>query len=821
MVRSKCIWLGGVAAAGLLAVQPAAAQVAGQAATTGSAGSETGSPLTQTASPTSTDANTTSEAEGGDIVVTAQKRVERLQDVPVAVTAIGGDALASRQINSTSALTQAVPSLTFNQGANPVNTSLRIRGVGTQLFGLGTQSSVATVVDGVPQARQAQGFTSFADIERIEVLRGPQGTLFGANASAGVVSVVTARPSSHFEGRGDVTIAEHNEYRVKGTVSGPISDTLRARLTGFYNDAQGITYNIVTKRIVNGERNWGLRGKLEWEPTSNLTILASAEYGEDTPNCCASTLVSAVTPAIIALNAPIVASRRNRQIGENKETYVRSNHQTYIVQGDLDLGAATLTSISAYQTYYLNVNQPIDRINSDPVPFVGRGATYAAYDLNSGTSDIKQFSQELRVGSNGGGDLTYVAGIYYAHLDLERPFIRRRAICPATTGVLGQPCNVAPIIQSSQSNAHLKSDSIAAFGQVEYRIAGGLKVLGGLRVQNERGTNVGYQQTPSTTFPGTAVLTGQFNAAGSIKHSDTAVTGKAGLKYEFSRNLQAYGSYTRGYKGVGYNTETTADYAHQTILEPEHVNAYEIGVKARTADGTFSLNAAAFLADYANLQVQANRSDPNTGSTSFVSTNAGSSRTKGFELEANIRPARGFSVTAAFTLADSRINIDGLNCPLQFQGAAPVIPNGTPIGICFRRAAGAAPQQNLRNAQLPSSPKYRILISPRLDQEIGSSGYVAFGQVDLSYQSEQQFALEQDPLLVQEGYALVNASIGLHPVDSRFTVTLFVKNLFNQNYFTSLGHNSLLATTANPFDVIGTYNKDADRYFGGSVAVRF
>ncbi|RZF63465.1 TonB-dependent receptor [Sphingomonas populi] len=761
------------------------------------------------------------QADGiADIVVTAQKRTERLQDVPLAVTAVGGDALAARQINSTSTLTQAVPSLTFNQGATPTNTSIRIRGVGTQLFGLGTQSSVATVIDGVPQARQAQGFTSFADIERIEVLRGPQGTLFGANASAGVVSVVTARPSGTLEGRGDVTIAEHNEYRAKGTVSGPLTETLRARLTGFYNDAQGTTYNVTTGRFVNGEKNWGVRGKLEWQPTSNLTLLGTVDYRRDTSLCCASTLLSAVTPAVIQLSAPVVASYHNRQITENEETTVRGSQQSYTLQGDLDLGGATITSISAYQRYTLDVNQPIDRINSNPVPFVGRGAPYSAYDLNEGIVKLGQFSQELRVGSNGNRNLTYVAGVFYAHLNLERPFERRRAMCPATAGIIGQPCPVTPIFQSSQSDSTLITDSIAAFGQLEYRVAGGFKLIGGLRVQNERGTNTGYQRTPSANFPGTATLPGQFNASGSKSANDTAVTGKAGAQYEFSRNLQTYATYTRGYKGVGYNTETTTDFANQTILAPEHVNAYEVGLKARTADGKFTLNAAAFLADYTNLQVQANRSDPVTGTSSFITTNAGSSRTKGIELEANIRPSRSFSVAAAFTLADSRINIDGLNCPLQFQAAAAVM-TGKPINMCYRTAAGATPIQNLRNAQLPSSPEYRVVVSPRLDQNIGSTGYAAFAQVDMSFQSKQQMALEQDPLLIQKAYALVNASIGFHPIDNRFTATLFVKNVFNTHYFTSLGHNSLLATAANPNDVVGTYNKDADRYIGGSIGFRF
>ena len=816
MTRSMLVLLAGTALTGAAAVVPqsAVAQTAEKAAPSESAAPTSGVSSDQADPSSSVTANID---QAGDIVVTAQKRSERLQDVPLAVTAIGGDALASRQINDTSALTQAVPSLTFNQGANPTNTSLRIRGVGTQLFGQGTQSSVAVVIDGVPQARQAQGFTDFADIERIEVLRGPQGTLFGANASAGVVSVVTARPSKEFEGRGDITIAEHNEYRVKGTVSGAISDSLRARVTGFYNNVQGITYDVTTGKYVNGEKSWGVRGKLEWRPSSNLTFTASADYRKQNADCCASTLLSAVTPAIITLNAPVVASYDNRKITENALTYANSRQSTYSLEADWDLGAATVTSISAYQEYHLIVNQPIDRINTTVVPFVGRGAAYAAWDFNSGTLNLNQISQELRIGSNGNRDLTYVAGIYYAHLYVDRPFQRRRAVCGATTGVIGAPCPVTPIYQSAGSRSMLHTDSIAAFGQLQYRLVGGLKAIAGLRVQNESGYNYGYQYTPIQA--GDAPQPGNSNNRGSIRSNDTAVTGKAGLQYEFNRNLQIYGSYTRGYKGVGYNMELATNYANQTVLEPEHVNAYEIGFKGRTADGVFSLNAAAFLADYVNLQVQANRSDPVLGITQFVTTNAGSSRTKGVELEATIRPNSYFSLNAAFTLSDSRINIDGLNCPLQFQAAAPVRTD-SPVNLCYRTAAGATPQQNLRNAPLPSSPMYRVLLSPRFEYPVVGN-LEAFIQGDLSFQSKQQMALEQDPLLVQRAYTLVNLSAGVHPIDNRFTASIFVKNLFNTHYFTSLAHNSLLATAANPYDVIGTYNKDTDRYIGGSLSFRF
>lgn len=797
----------------LLAGAPAMAQ-----AVANDPAAPTSSTVTQAAAP----APAADDVQAGEIVVTAQKRVERLQDVPLAVTAVGGDALASRQVNDTATLTQAVPSLTFQQGPNPTNTTLRIRGVGTALFGQGVESSVSVVVDGVVQARQAQGFSDLADIDRIEVLRGPQGTLFGKNASAGVINVVTARPSRDFEGRGDVTIAEHGEYRGRGTVSGPLTDTLRARLTGFYNNVRGFTYDTTMDRHVNGQKSWGLRGKLEWDATSNLNFLLTGEYRKTNSDCCISSSIS-TSGAFAQLEAPIVASPTNRQVAEDTNTYAHTNQKTFSLQGDWDLGPVTITSITAYQDYYLKVNQPIDRINSDPVRFVGTGASYASWNFNEGILDLSQFSQELRVGSNGSHDLTYVAGVYYSYGDIKRPFQRRRALC--ASGVLGQPCAVPPTYQSSSSFAELKTNSIAAFGQAEYRIIGGLKLLGGLRVQYEDGENYGIQR--GIVAAGDTLLPGVPSGSGTFKAHDTAVTGKAGLQYEFSRNLQAYGSYTRGYKGIGYNMEAATNFAAQTILNPEHVNAYELGLKGRVADGALSFAIAAFRSEYSNLQVQTNRSDAATGVTSFVATNAGKSRSQGVEIETTLRPVRGFTINTSFTYTDSTVNIDGLNCPLQFQAAAPILTGDFPTNTCFRArttvnstVVTSGPQQNLRNATLPASPKVRIGFTPRYEQEL-TSRLAGFAQFSVNYSSRQQFAIEQDPLLVQKAYTLVDATIGVHTVDDRYTVSVFVKNLFDKNYFTSVSHNSLLATAANPLDIIATYNKDADRYFGVNLGVRF
>jgi iron complex outermembrane receptor protein len=759
-----------------------------------------------------------------DIIVTAQKRSERLQDVPLAVTAVTGEALAARQINDTSSLVQAVPSLTFQQAANPVASSFRIRGIGTSLFGLGNESSVALVVDGVVSARQTQNFTDFADIERVEILRGPQGTLFGKNATAGVISVVTERPSRTLEARGSVTVAEMGEYRAGGTVSGPLSDTIGVRLTGYYNDVGGNVRNVLTGHDANATKSWGLRGKMEWRPSDTLTFLLAGDYRKSDANCCQNVLVKVGNPLRALLTGPITVRPDSDQVWNNDQTYAKSDQQTYSLQANLDLGSATLTSITAYQKYHLIQNQEVDSFGYAQPVYISP-ASSAQFDLNYGDTHIANFTQEVRAASNDPGPFTYVLGGFYSNVAIDRYFSRRRALC--ATGTVGQPCP-SPSYQSLASFSKLKNDSIALFGQAELKLVGGLKAIGGLRVQHESisvdGQRLGVLVTGDTPYGGTASPWAGTSA------SDNAVTGKAGLQYEFSRFAQAYASYTRGYKGLGLNTEISADFANQQPVQPEHVNAYELGFKGRTTDGTFSIAAAIFRADYTNLQVQANRSDPLNGVVNYVQTNAGSSRTQGFEIEATLRPAKSFSVTAAVTYAKNHFDIDGLNCPSQFQAGAPVIAIGgvRPINACYRyqyrNAAGAlltsGPTQDVRGGTLPVSPTWRINLSPRYEARV-TSNLIAFVQADLSYQSDQQFALEQDPLLRQDGYALVDMSLGVREPAHGFSLTLFVKNVFNQNYYSGMTSAALVPANLTLLDTWAIRPKNANRYFGGTLGFNF
>ncbi|SEN67689.1 iron complex outermembrane recepter protein [Sphingomonas gellani] len=767
--------------------------------------------------------NATRQADAtipGDIVVTAQKRTERLVQVPLAVTAITGDALATQQINETNSLTRAIPSLSYQAGNNPGNNSFRIRGVGTQLFSLGVEAAVAVVTDGVVAPRQAQGFADLADLERVEVLRGPQGTLFGKNATAGVINIVTARPAREFGGRVDGTIAEDGEYRVKGTVTGPLTDTLRARLSSFYNHVGGFIENAATGNDTNGQKSWGVRGKLEWDATPNLNLLLTGDHNETRADCCSRVPVRIVTPAVQALLGSITASPGNRMVSNDDASFFDTNTTVASLQANWDLGPATVTSISAFQRFTESDQFEPDQIASDPVRYVG-AFPYSQWNQNASQFQYNNYSQELRLGSNGTRDLTYVVGVFYNRLDLARQYNRRRQRCAA--GTLGQPCTVTSA-DSSGFNGTFRSDNLAGFGQVDWRVAGGLHAIGGLRYQYEKqtvtGTVFGPLVTGDALFPGTVIN------SGTRSRDDRALTGRAGLRYEVNRNLQFYGTYTRGYKAFALDLDVSTNFATQTGIAPEHVNAYELGAKWLAPGGMFDINAALFRSDFTNLQVQALVTDVAAGTFQTVLANAGKSRSQGFEIEATMRPSSNFTVAANFTLLDATIDVPGQSCPIQVQSSATVYTSNFPTNSCYIRrqtvngvTTSSNPIIDVVGGNLPATPRYRVGLTPRYEHDIG--GWSAFVQVGINYQSEVNFALNQDPLLVQKGYALVDGSIGFHDADNRYNLTFFVRNLFDEHYFTQLNHGTILATTANPNDLWANVSKDADRYVGATFGVRF
>ena len=761
----------------------------------------------QTAEPTTEEATTVDE-----IIVTAQKRSQRLQDVPLAVTALSAETLSSSQVNGTSGLAGLVPSLTFTQSTNDLNNNVRIRGVGTALFNTGLESAVSFVVDGVVLSRQGQGFQELIDVERVEVLRGPQGTLFGKNATAGVINVLTQRPSDILEGAVEASVAEFGEYRIRGTVSGPLTDTLGARLTGFYTDDEGYVSDVGTGERVYGSNVYGLRGKLEWQPTDALNLLFTADYRNSESDCCQPVPYLTTNPILAGLRAPVVASPENRQVEGDAATptFTNTSQTGFSLEGNLSLGDYTLTSITAYRTWELENNVDVDGFTTSIPVYVPFGNGY--FGINGGGLDIGQFTQELRLTSPSNQPLEYTVGLFYFNLDLDRDFRRRIGGCVTNPAAFGQNCPTF-FFSSAEHTANTQTENVAAFGQAEWHLTEKLSLLGGLRAQRE---TVSYSgQRPATPpYAGDRLLFAAISGSGEVTDDD--VSGKLGAQYQFSRNAQTYVTWSRGYKGRGFDVEITADFANQVAVLPETVEAWEVGFKGQAFDGRFTANTALFYADYQNLQVQSSVA-PNVS----IPTNAGSSIAQGAEVEFSIRPTDHLSINGGVTYLVAEFDATRLSCSMPAQGNPVTLAAGQaePFNTCFRLGNGTA--QNVQGGRLPNAPTWRGNLSVRYDNQIPGTSLAGFAQVALSTQSGITFSLEQDPGLTQDGYTTVNLSLGASTQDDRYQLTFFVRNLFDEHFVNGLQRDNIVTNAANPNNILYFPSKDAERYVGVTLRANF
>jgi iron complex outermembrane receptor protein len=673
----------------------------------------------------------------------------------------------------------------------------------------------------VPLARNAQGFSDLADIERVEVLRGPQGTLFGKNSTGGVINIVTKAPSREFQSTVDMTAAQDNEYRVRGSVSGPLSDTLSYRVSTFYNNVGGITENVTTGHDVDGLNSYGLRTKLRWDASDRLTLNLIGDFSKAHADCCSSVYLQVNNPLLTQLLSPVTASMNNDQSREDMDSFYETRQATGALEVNYDLGGPQLTSLTSYQSYHVNNNQPIDGLNT-PVP-ISLPVTNGYFDINGGPLDLHQFSQEVRVSSSGEGAFKYTAGLFYLDMSVDRGFIRRSATCapggaPAT---FGQPC-IVPLWRSNDGfGANTKTKNAALFAQGDLKLFGDLSGIAGVRVQHEKVSFSGYRPD-LRLVPGDLPLVGVTPSVGSGETSDTASTGKLGLKYEFSRDAQAYLTWSTGYKGAGYNVEFTSDFANNDPVKPEHAKAWELGYKAEMFDGRVRMDTAVFYAKYRDLQVQANRGNADLGIVRFVPTNAGSSVSKGVEVEFTARPLNALTLNGGVTYLLTSVDINGLNCPLSAQAAAPVIASGAPDNTCYKPTATATPIQNVSGGVLPNAPRWRGTLNATFDRDIPGTqlgGFVRLGAVS---QSKMNFVIEQDPLTWQGAYTIVDASIGLRDQNDKYRVSLFVDNLFDRHYVTLMARAATLTTaTVTPNQLTGTVPKDANRYFGITASMSF
>lgn len=853
-------------------------------------------------------AETVDDSDDTPIIVTAQGRSQLLSDVPVAISAVNAETLQNSGANDIRQLNQVAPSLLVSSTGSEANGSARIRGIGTVGDNPGLESSVPVFIDGVYRSRSGIGLNELGEIDRVEVQRGPQGTLGGRNSSAGLISIYSKKPEFDFGANGEITYGNYDFLRFTGSVTGPLSETIAARLDGVYVQRDGFYRDTTNNTDVNDRDRYFLRGQILFEPTDALSIRLIADYTYRDEKCCAATYVdNSVNPYIGDLNnpstplAPLQTNGNNiinvlRDLGQPLSAFNQGYGRAISVspgrtfagqtkdygfsgQIDYDFGGATLTSITAYREY-----------RSGQASDTDYGAVDILYraDSKDAYRQFHTFTQELRLqGEAFDGTLDWLVGGFYANEKLTvRDNLRfgsqygRFANCRIVSGgalaagysPTSQSCLAAPVRAliasggsalgaggvpilaaldrldtlndrgSTNDRYFQNGTNWALFTHNIVHITDKLDLTLGLRYTNDKkkfDATFGNDNTICTanqaalapllagplaaTAGGIIGLSCQGNSTAELngvsindKRSEDEWTGTAILSYKPIDDLLLYASFARGYKAGGFNLDRSAlkspvaTFASvggaQALVgnlqfDPELVDSYEIGAKYST--GPFSLSLSAFRSDFSNFQlntfngtvflVQTINGCDNLvggpGADTDLSNATGTCatddvtygvRTQGFELEAQLVPARNFRVAAGLTYARTKYRSDLVGTK-----------NGTPLDSALRKLPG----NNLSNA-----PELVATGSVTWTPEIGSSGLTGLVYIDGRMTSDYNTGSDLFPQKAQDGYALFNARLGLRGPDEKWGVELWAQNIFNKNYAQVAFNSPFQAgTTAAPF----------------------
>jgi iron complex outermembrane recepter protein len=709
-------------------------------------------------------AQTATNESGGikEIVVTAQKRAENLRDVPISITAVSADDLKQRSITNVEGLQFGTPNvLTYSDDS--FNTNIIIRGIGSASRNIGFESALGSYIDGVYQGRNDTLFQDLGDAERIEVLRGPQGTLFGKNTTSGAISITTKQPTNNFEGsiRGDY--GNFNAYRLSGAVSGPIvSDHVFAKLSGFRSKADGYTRNVSGKgpRLLNGDDSFGTRGALRIKASDSfeLTIRADLSIGKENGTGDGEVFGVIANPFGIPDDS---VKFGNRTISINGNSAIRTEIAGLSATADWTVGDHTITSITAYRTL--------------GATYTGQDSDLTSYDyVSQDFSDkSKQFSQELRLASPNGGRFKYVIGAYFYRQtsDSLRDTNLGADYLPLLDSLYGIS---GPLVATDRISTatQVKTRSLAGFVNASFNITDALSLLGGVRVTQETKDLVVGQAVPD--FIG---LPGIINPVAPLylnlartpdRLSQNDISPTIGIQYKVGERANIYARYSKGFKSGGWNAELLAPNTAPAIranyfdiskirFQPESVQNYEIGLKGDMLDRRLRINAAAFYTDYRDIQI----SRFVGGLVGYETTNA-NARIQGTEIELTALPVDGLTFTGSVGYTDGRFRQSG-NCGTScVSGSRLNVPRWT---VAF--GAGYA-KKVASHATLTARFDYAYRGS--------DSGSGPESSPDPTIETRENTRLS--------GFSVVNGRIALG-VEGGFELALWGKNLFDTTYLTN------------------------------------
>ncbi len=724
-----------------------------------------------------------------EVVVTAQKREQKLSDVPIAVSVLGADQIDAAFANNIESLQAYVPSVSFRTGNTTRNSALTVRGIGTISFSVAAEPSVSTVVDNVVLGRSGQAFGDLYDLERVEVLRGPQGTLFGKNASAGVVNMVTKKPTEEFEGYLDLSFFQDDEYRAKARVSGKLTDRINASLTVLDAEFDGYIDNVYNNEKINGYDKQGVRAMFDIELSDDTQALVIYEDYSADNDCCAD-LVARTTNDSRPLDPEVFVSGAGLDLDQRKAdndftTRTLDSTTALSVQLTKQIGDMTLTSITARRTWENTEFREGDFTSENgdlasPVDFSTVG--FQLHDV--GPQEWRQFSQEVRLASNGDEFFDWQVGAFYWDIDSARNFTRdascqvtadNTAIVDAANAAdpnLGLTCLQNDIV-SATAYMSTEFSNYAVFGDGSLDLTDALTVLFGLRYTDDE-VSFKHNRVNNDEFGrrGVGVREAALNTDFEGSTDDTNLSGKIGAQLRLSPQNMVYATYSTGYKGPAFNVFYNMSANDINPIDAEESKSAELGYKF-TGDSVF-LSVALYQTDIDDFQ--ANDFDASDGTTTTGFTNGGDVETQGVEVDFQWRATEQLSLMGGLAVSDAETTLgDDLPfAPDTKYTLAGVYDIPLDSGAAF-----------VVNASY-------VFTDEQLSGNIGQNG-------------------QTNPEVLLPDYEIVNASVTYHAPNDQYRVSLIGKNLTDDSY----------ATTYSGDGFRYQIPRDADRYFGANFRFNF
>jgi iron complex outermembrane receptor protein len=743
-----------------------------------------------------------------EIIVTVQKREQSIQDVPIAVSAFDSAFLDDAGVDDVLELQFFVPGLTVYNNQSLNQTNFNIRGVGTAGNSLSLESSVGIYVDGVYRSRQSSAISDLIDLERVEVLKGPQGTLFGKNTASGAVQFLTVAPRlDEVGGYLEVNGGSESYGNVNGAINIPIADGVAAaRLSGGFTQRDGYVDNITTGTEINDKDRYLLRGQLLMLPSDTVSVRVIADYSEIDEKCCSASnrfdgpgdtiarflAAGATLPPtaklpgasfllpIEALGGDIVLADRfdDDETAMDIDPFAKIEEWGVSAEINWDVGdTMTLTSVTSFRSYESEGFVDADFSSLDTLSASG------------GHAEQDTFSQEFRIAGTLGDRVTYVGGAYYFDQDLDNLTILRLGSTAnvlltggATNGNLvgGAPgcaffgisaiCDDPAFPEDGQADNLSSQDqtSWAIFAQADINVTEALVATVGIRyLDEEKDMNVLFTESVfNPIWDAFTPLSPFVPNVEDAKFKDDEFTGTAKLSYFINDDFMTYASFGRGYKSGGTNIDRISPATGAPLLfDPETSDSYEVGFKADFMDKRLRVNAAAYLTKFDDFQA-------NTFvGTGFVLQNAGKIETKGFEVEVFALPAEWLTLTSGLAYVDAEYD--------SFLG-----------GSCIRTPFTASPDAgepsfptvcDASGNTVPDTPEWTIFGSAHVEQRLGD-GNLLYGQLDINWKDDNPSGTDLDPNKAADAYTLANVRLGYRFSADRYDVSLWAKNVFDEDY---------------------------------------